>query len=149
VEKSKIYTIGFTKKSLEKFITLLKKAGIAKIIDIRLNNTSQLAGFAKGKDLEFLLKEGFGINYEHMPIFAPTQEILDSYKKDKDWDKYQNRYLHLLKKKNILKVKERLIDKNNTICLLCSEDSAEKCHRRLLAEYLRNNIESKLEIIHL
>jgi uncharacterized protein (DUF488 family) len=144
----RIYTIGFTKKSLEKFITLLKQGVVTKVIDIRLNNTSQLAGFAKGKDLEFLLKEGFGIRYEHMPIFAPTQEILDSYRKNKDWDIYQNKYLQLLKSRDILKVKKSLLKENNTICLLCSEDSPDKCHRRLLVEYLKSENQG-LEIMHL
>lgn len=147
MEKNTIYTIGFTKKSLKKFVDLLKNAGVTKVVDIRLNNTSQLAGFAKGKDLDFLLREGFGIEYEHMPTFAPTQEILDSYKLDKDWNKYQDRYLKLLRDKDISKIKN-LIKKNNIICLLCSEDLPDKCHRRLLAEYLKS-ITPKFKIIHL
>jgi len=147
MEKNSIYTIGFTKKSLKKFIDLLKRAGVTKVVDIRLNNTSHLAGFAKGDDLEFLLKEGFGIEYEYMPIFAPTKEILDSYRRDKNWERYEDRYLELLKDKDIAKLKN-LNDKNNTICLLCSEDLPDKCHRRLLAEYLKS-IEPELKIIHL
>lgn len=127
MEKNTIYTIGFTKKSLKKFIDLLKRTGVTKVVDIRLNNTSHLAGFAKGEDLEFLLKEGLGIEYEYMPIFAPTKEILGSYRRDKDWDRYEDRYSKLLKDKDITKIKN-FIDRDSTICLLCSKDLPDKCH---------------------
>lgn len=101
----KIYTIGFTKKSLEEFIKSLQKAGITLVVDIRLNNTSQLAGYSKGRDLEFLLKFGFCIGYRHELQLVPPKEILNQYKKDNDWNRYEKDFLKLLEKNkaNILK----------------------------------------------
>ena len=95
-----IYTIGYTKKTLEHFIRLLQEAGVDAVIDIRLRNTSQLAGFAKRDDLAFLLREGFGIEYEHRPELAPTLEILKAYKTDGDWAAYEREFLSLLDSRN-------------------------------------------------
>ena len=145
----KIYTIGFTKKSLEEFIKSLQKAKITLVIDIRLNNTSQLAGYSKGKDLEFLLTAGFGIGYRHELQLAPTKEILDRYKKDNDWSRYERDFIQLLEKNkpSILRLGEELM-KDKTICLLCAEPTPEKCHRRLLVEFWAKNL-TEIDIYHL
>ena len=129
----KIYTIGFTKKSAEKFFGLLVDNSVQKIIDVRLNNSSQLAGFTKGDDLKFFLKAIGDIGYVHADIFAPTKEILDDYKKGKiDWNTYELRYDELMQKR---KVGEYIANKGTqyweNACLLCSEELPEQCHRRL------------------
>ena len=147
-EAIKIFTIGFAKKNACEFFTLLQDAGIQKIVDVRLNNVSQLAGFTKKDDLEYFLKIIGNIGYIHKPDLAPTKEILDAYKKkDIDWDEYESRYCELLKtrKAEILVTPEEM----NNSCLLCSESTAEKCHRRLLAEYFRECWENKVVIHHL
>ncbi|MDD3815785.1 MAG: DUF488 domain-containing protein [Desulfocapsaceae bacterium] len=143
----KLYTIGFTKKNAKEFFSKLRKAGITKLIDIRLNNVSQLAGFAKRDDLNFFLKELCDCDYRHMPSFAPTKEILDAYKKKQiDWDEYVRRFSKL--------IKERKIENNisaeelNNACFLCSEPTPEQCHRRLVSEYLKDQF-GNIEIKHL
>jgi uncharacterized protein (DUF488 family) len=143
-----IYTIGFTKKSAEQFFGTLRRAGIKRLIDIRLNNSSQLAGFTKQDDLAFFLREICGAEYSHQLFLAPTKEILDGYKKKKiTWDEYETRFSLLLSER---KVEER-IDKGLfevPTVLLCSEPRAEKCHRRLVAEYLSDKWGS-VSVIHL
>lgn len=133
----KVFTIGFTKKSAETFFTKIRSAGVSRIIDIRLNNTSQLAGFAKSDDLKYFLREICKIDYIHLPELAPTQEIMDEYKKHKgDWDLYEKRFIGLLASRQIEKSLSRKLFEN--ACLLCSEDIPSHCHRRLVAEYLRD-----------
>lgn len=132
----RIYTIGFTKKSAQRFFDLLRNSGAKQVVDVRLNNVSQLAGFAKKKDLQFFLKEICGIDYIHLPELAPTQDILDEYKKKRgDWRTYEHKFLDLLRERRIEEriPKEVLADG----CLLCSEDKPHHCHRRLVAEYLK------------
>ena len=143
----KVFTIGFTKKNAERFFTQIRKAGISRIVDIRLNNTSQLAGFTKKDDLKFFLREICNIDYVHMPELAPTKEILDAYKKKGgDWNAYEHHYTELLKTRRIEKTLSRnLIDGG---CFLCSEATPEQCHRRLAAEYLRDRW-GDIEIHHL
>jgi len=143
-----IYTIGYTKKSLQQFIGLLQEAGVDAVIDVRLRNTSQLAGFAKRDDLAFLLREGFGIAYEHVVELAPTTEILDVYKKDHNWLAYERDYPQLLAERQALSIGRQLLERYQRPCLLCSEDTPDHCHRRLLAEYLAERI-GNLEIVHL
>jgi uncharacterized protein (DUF488 family) len=140
-------TIGFTKKTAEQFFTRLKKAGVKRIIDIRLNNKSQLAGFAKKDDLKYFLKALCDIDYVHKPELAPTKAILEEYKKNKgDWAIYEKQFLALISARQI---EEKLSpDTFHQACLLCSEDTPEQCHRRLVAEYLRNKWKN-VEIIHL
>lgn len=151
-ENVKIYTIGFTQKSAEKFFGLLKENNIKTLLDVRLNNVSQLAGFAKGRDLEYFLKEIVGATYIHDLEFAPTKEILDNYKKKIiTWDDYEKQYNRLLDNRN---VKQRVIKKYGNefdgVCLLCSEVEASKCHRRLAAEYIQEVINDEdIEIVHL
>jgi uncharacterized protein (DUF488 family) len=133
-----IYTIGFAKKSAEAFFGALRKAGIKRLIDIRLNNTSQLAGFTKRDDLKFFLKELCNSEYIHEPLLAPTPEILNSYKKKKiTWQEYEQRFLELMAERKI----EERIDQNlfnGPTVLLCSESKSDRCHRRLVLEYLQN-----------
>lgn len=143
----KVFTIGFTKKNAEQFFTRLKQPGLVRLVDARLNNVSQLAGFTKKDDLRFFLQEINGIDYVHRPDLAPTKEILDEYKKNGgDWSTYERKFMELMARRKIEeKVPKELIDGG---CLLCSEPTPEHCHRRLVAEYLRSRW-GDLEIIHL
>ncbi|HKP97833.1 MAG TPA: DUF488 domain-containing protein [Fibrobacteria bacterium] len=132
----KIYTIGFTKKSAESFFTKIRSAGAKRLIDVRLNNVSQLAGFSKRDDLRFFTREICKAEYLHLPDLAPTQDILDAYKKEGgDWSVYEKAYLNLISSRKI----EENISPNlfENACLLCSEDKPHHCHRRLVAEYLK------------
>lgn len=143
----KLYTIGFTKKTAKTFFSKLRNAGVTKLIDIRLNNISQLAGFAKRDDLVFFLKELCDCDYKHMPDLAPTKDILDAYKKKQiDWDEYVRRFSKLIKERKI--EKKIAAEELNNACFLCSEPTPEQCHRRLVSEYLRNQF-GDIEIKHL
>jgi uncharacterized protein (DUF488 family) len=142
-----VHTIGFTKKTAAEFFELLRKSGTKRIIDVRLNNVSQLAGFSKRDDLKFFLKEICDIDYIHEPLLAPTQDILDAYKKHKgDWGVYEPAFLNLMRKREIEKRIDRALVKGG--CLLCSEDKPHHCHRRLIAEYLKQQW-GGLDIRHL
>jgi len=134
----KIFTIGFTKKSAESFFETLRKSGVKRVVDVRLNNVSQLAGFAKKQDLAYFLKVICGIDYVHEPLLAPTQDILDAFKKKKgDWSAYEERFMALMAQRQVeSKVERELLDGS---CLLCSEDKPHHCHRRLVAEYLKQH----------
>jgi uncharacterized protein (DUF488 family) len=145
---STVYTIGYTKKNLEQFIRLLKKAGVDAIIDVRLRNTSQLAGFAKRDDLAFLLREGFGIEYEHHPDLAPTPEILDAYKANADWEAYERTFCPLLVERHAQALGRQILARYHHPCLLCAEPTAYYCHRRLVAEYWIEHLPN-LEVVHL
>lgn len=143
----KIFTIGFTKKSAETFFSRLKKSGAKRIVDVRLNNVSQLAGFAKKDDLRFFAKSICDMDYVHVPTLAPTQDILDAYKKQKgDWNIYEQQFLTLMKARKIEdKVSREILDGG---CLLCSEEKPHHCHRRLVAEYLKETW-GNVEIEHI
>ncbi len=143
-----IYTIGFTKKSLKEFVNLLKKNKITKVIDIRLNKDSQLAGFAKSRDLKYILEENLKIKYEVIPEFSPTKELLKTYQKDKDWEKYEKGFLELIEERKLERFKDVVLDTKEKVCLLCSEAEADKCHRRLLSEFFKG-LGGKVNIIHL
>lgn len=143
----KLFTIGFAKKSAEEFFTALQKAGVKRLVDIRLNNTSQLAGFTKKDDLAFFTRRICGIEYVHVPELAPTQEMLDAFKKAKgDWAAYEAQFLALMSQRKVEASvsKERL----DGACLLCSEPTPQECHRRLVAEYLSEKW-GGVEIVHL
>jgi uncharacterized protein (DUF488 family) len=143
----KLFTIGFTGKPAEKFFNLLRDAGVNKVVDTRINNVSQLAGFAKGSDLKFFVKEIGNMSYEHNVDFAPTKELLSKYRDKKmSWQEYETEYLNLLDMRRIAQKTD--IEKLHENCLLCSEHTPEKCHRRLLAEYLKH-VKNDVEIIHL
>ncbi|MBX7096437.1 MAG: DUF488 domain-containing protein [Myxococcaceae bacterium] len=143
----KVFTIGFTKSTAESFFTRLQKAGVKKVLDVRLNNVSQLAGFAKKDDLRYFLKAIGGIEYAHEPKLAPTQEMLDAYKKDGgDWADYEKRFLGLMAERRIEEtVPHSALD---GACLLCSEDKPKQCHRRLVVEYLQQKW-GGIEVAHL
>jgi uncharacterized protein (DUF488 family) len=145
--KIRLYTIGFTKKNAERFFTLLGDAGVKRVLDVRFNNVSQLAGFAKKDDLAYFLRAIHGIDYRHLTDLAPTQELLDAYKKAKgDWGQYEGRLLKLMRERRIEENPERALFDGG--CLLCSEDEPHHCHRRLVAEYLAEKW-GGVEIAHL
>jgi uncharacterized protein (DUF488 family) len=135
-ERIHIFTIGFTRKTAEQFFGLLERAGVKRVVDVRLNNVSQLAGFAKKEDLAFFLKRICGIDYVHLPVLAPTQEMLDALKKNKGpWAEYEKAFIPLITQRQIeTQVPRELLHLG---CMLCSEDTPEHCHRRLVAEYLQ------------
>ena len=131
----RVFTIGFTKKSASDFFGLLRSSGAKRIVDVRLNNVSQRSGFAKRDDLEYFLREICGIDYLHLPELAPTQAMLDDYRKGhKNWSKYENQFIDLMEQRRI----ENNVPKEAITegCLLCSEDKPHHCHRRLVAQYL-------------
>ena len=143
----KLYTIGFTKKSAPQFFQILKAAHVARVVDVRLNNVSQLAGFAKKSDLAYFLDKIGTIQYVHVPLLAPTQDMLDSYKKRKgDWQDYEREFLELMKGRRIDTV--RANELRDSDCLLCSEERPAHCHRRLVAEYLAAR-DNSIQIEHL
>jgi uncharacterized protein (DUF488 family) len=143
-----IYTIGFTQTTAERFFSRLAEAQVERLLDVRLNNSSQLAGFAKAKDLPYFLRELVGASYEHEPMLAPTQAMLDEYKKRKGvWSNYETQFFDLLKSRRIDTVLSAA-DFERRTALLCSEATAEQCHRRLVCEYLAQHWPS-VRAIHL
>ena len=130
-----VFTIGFTKKSANRFFELLSTSGTKRVVDVRLNNGSQLSGFAKRDDLKYFLKELCGIDYLYLPELAPTKEMLNDYRKNhKNWRQYENQFLDLMSERRIEnKIPKEIIAEG---CLLCSEDKPHNCHRRLVAQYL-------------
>lgn len=143
----KVYTIGFTKTSAESFFNRIQKAGVKRIIDVRLNNVSQLAGFAKKNDLCYFLDVICRIAYLYRPELAPTKELLAAFKKKGgQWADYESNFLELLASRRI----DQSIrpDEIDGACLLCSEDKPQHCHRRLVVEYLKEKW-GQLDIIHL
>jgi len=143
-----IYTMGFTQKNAETFFEKIKKADIDILVDVRLNNKSQLAGFTKGQDLVYLLKEICDCKYSHEVFFAPTKEILDGYKKGSmSWEKYEIEYTSLLKRRKVEETFSKKFMGVENVLFLCSEPTPEQCHRRLLAEYIGNEL--NIEIKHI
>jgi uncharacterized protein (DUF488 family) len=142
-----LFTIGFTKKNASEFFEKLRAAGVKRVVDVRLNNSYQLAGFSKRDDLKYFLEKILGIDYVAEPLLAPTQPMLDSYKKDGiSWDAYERAFLDLMEERAIeKKIDPKLIAGG---CLLCSEEKPHHCHRRLVAEYLQKHW-GKLDIRHL
>jgi uncharacterized protein (DUF488 family) len=143
----KIFTIGFTKKSAEQFFETLRASGAKRVVDVRLNNVSQLAGFSKKPDLAYFLEQICGMDYVHLPVLAPTQEMLDGYRKQKGgWTTYEWQFLDLMRERRVEdEVPRDLLDGG---VLLCSEEKAEQCHRRLVAEYFQR-VWGDVEIQHL
>jgi uncharacterized protein (DUF488 family) len=143
-----IYTIGFTQSTAEHFFGRLGQAGVRRLLDVRLNNRSQLAGFAKAQDLPYLLRELVGASYEHQPLLAPTQELLDAYKRRKGaWSEYEREFLELMTERRI---EEHLEPAEFAVptALLCSEATSEHCHRRLVCDYLAGHW-SEIHATHL
>ena len=145
---STLLTIGTSKKSLRRFIELLREAKVDAVIDTRRSNTSQLAGFSKKEDLAFLLTEGFRIAYEHRPELAPSEPLLAAFRADKDWDRYSMGFLDEMETAAMRETLTRLIDRYHRPCLLCACDSEKRCHRRLLAAALQE-LRPELEVRHL
>lgn len=142
----KLFTIGFTKTSAEHFFDRLERAGATGIVDVRLNNRSQLAGFAKRGDLAYFARALCGMGYAHRPELAPTQDMIDAYRKRKGpWDDFERDFLKLMAERRIEDIDRASLDGG---CLLCSEDKPHHCHRRLVAEYLRDRW-GDLDIVHL
>lgn len=142
-----VCTIGYTRKDLRTFIRLLEDAQVTRVVDIRLRNTSQLAGFAKKDDLSYILSLR-GIQYTHAPELAPTDDLLDSYHATKNWAKYEQEFKELLEERQAVSIVETVANGHNVICLLCTEPTPEHCHRRIVAEYLKARFPS-LRINHL
>ena len=143
----RVYTIGFTKKPASEFFGLLRESGTRRLVDVRLNNVSQLAGFAKRDDLEYFLQEICRLEYVHLPELAPTKEMLAAYRNEhRDWEIYERQFLALMDERRIAESPIRDIIADS--CLLCSEDKPERCHRRLVAEYLDLHW-GDVEIVHL
>ena len=142
-----LFTIGFTKKTAEQFFDILKNNGIKKLVDIRINKTSQLAGFAKGIDLEYFVNELLDIPYVHITDFAPTKQLLKDYRSKKiDWIGYQKQYRQLIEVRQVDKIYN--INDFDNACFLCSEELPDMCHRRLLVEYFKEHYPD-IRIIHL
>lgn len=146
--KATIFTIGFTKTTAERFFERLLKAKVRKVIDVRLNNTSQLAGFAKAGDLAYFLRNIGGVEYTHQPLLAPTENLLKTYRgKGGNWNEYQAGFVALITGRSIeTRLDPTLLDGS---CLLCSEDSPHHCHRRLVCDYLNEKWGGTLTIQHL
>ncbi len=145
----KIYTIGFTQKSAEDFFSRLSSHGIQRLIDIRINPGGQLSGFARQEDLPYFLKHlANGCQYEYMPVLAPTKEILKDYRNDHDWERYLARFDALMDERQIPASLDRSFFENSISCLLCSEATPEKCHRRLVADRIAKYW-GEVDIIHL
>jgi uncharacterized protein (DUF488 family) len=143
----RLFTVGFTKKSAEEFFGRLERSGASRLVDVRLNNVSQLAGFTKKDDLRFFTEAICGIPYVHLPVLAPTQAMLDAYKKAKSgWEAYERQFLGLMADRQV----EHAVSREDLVgaCLLCSEDRPDHCHRRLVAEYLMRHW-GDVEVIHL
>lgn len=146
-EPTTVFTIGFTRKGAKEFFETLRRAGVRRVLDVRLNNVSQLAGFSKRDDLSYFLTELLHVPYQHLPILAPTKPLLDDFKKRKgDWDTYERGFLELMEEREIEKNLD--LDLMDGGCLLCSEDKPHHCHRRLVAEYL-NRKWGNVKILHL
>lgn len=147
-EPVKLFTIGFTQKNAEQFFETLMKADVKFVIDTRLNNVSQLAGFAKQKDLKYFLSKLGGIEYVHLLDLAPTKDILADYKKKRiSWKEYEEKFNNLITERKIEnKISSEILDGG---CLLCSEAKPHHCHRRLVAEYLQQKLDTAIKIHHL
>ena len=143
-----LYTIGYRRKPLSTFITQLRGAGVDVVIDVRLRNTSHLLGYTKQDTLDFLLREGFNVAYEHHPELAPTSEILDAYRDNENWAVYEELFLALLEERAAEEMGREILARYRTPCLLCAEATAERCHRRLVGEYWVERLPG-LYLVHL
>ena len=145
-----IYTIGFTQKTAEQFFEMIKENRIELLIDVRLNNKSQLAGFSKGTDLAYFLREICGTKYIHCDEYAPTKELLSNYqKKTISWDEYVTQFDDIMERRSTYKQFISRFSAFEKVCLLCSEATAAQCHRRLVAEKIQSCLPNEVEVIHL
>ncbi len=145
-ETLRLFTIGFTRKSAEVFFNTLRSAGVRRLVDIRLRNSSQMAGFTKRDDLDFFVRTILGADYTHLPLLAPSVEILEAYMEDRDWPRYEKDFQALLRTRQVGTALSPA-DLQDA-CLMCSEPTADQCHRRLVAEHLRD-IWGDVDIRHL
>ncbi len=142
----RIYTIGFAKKTAAQFFDSLRQPDLLRVIDARLNNSSQLSGFTKKNDLGFFLRVICGIEYFHLPELAPTKDILTNYKSSGDWKTYEKQFLQLMVDRRVeINIDKELIDGS---CILCSEATPDNCHRRLVVEYFRDRW-GQVEVLHI
>jgi uncharacterized protein (DUF488 family) len=132
--EEELYTIGFAGKSLERFVTLLRDARVQRLIDVRLRPASQLSGYARQGDLRFVLEEYEHVEYRHSEDLAPTADILDGYRKSKDWYGYEKAFSVLMAQRSMTGILHSIGAGADRVALLCSEHEPERCHRRLLAE---------------
>lgn len=148
MNSTNVSTIGFTKTTASDFFERIRRSNVKKVFDVRLHNTSQLAGFAKADDLSFFLRKICNAEYVHQPLLAPTDDILKAFKRDKgDWSIYQRKFLDLMRER---KIEDRLSPSDlDGVCLLCSEATPHRCHRRLVCEYLNEHWDNCLNITHL
>jgi uncharacterized protein (DUF488 family) len=152
----KLCTIGSSKRSAKDFFSALKEANIQKLIDVRRRNTSHLCGFTKKSDLKFFLEECFGITYDHIPEFAPSEQLLTNYFKQIEnkkyaptaWEDYVQRFQDEVLSNPIVERFKKSIKNCNIVCLLCSEQKPDHCHRKLLAEHFKKHLPD-IEIVHL
>jgi len=143
-----IYTIGYTRKSAEAFFATLKGAGVKKVIDVRINNTSQLSGFTKKNDLAFFLGRLINVEYDHYIDLAPTKNLLAEYRRTRDWETYAESYLELLSARRVYK--KYTPGSFANACLLCSEPEPHRCHRRLAVEFLMSHWgRNDIQVVHL
>ncbi len=144
-----LFTIGFAQKSAQQFFGLLRDHGVQRLIDIRVNPHGQLSGFAKQEDLPYFLYElADRCQYVHLPVLAPTKEILKDYRGDGDWPRYAAYFEALMNERDIPSALDRSMFEAAASCLLCSEHLPDQCHRRLVAERLARHWPN-LEIVHL
>lgn len=143
-----LYTVGFAQKSAERFFTLLRDSGVRRLVDVRLRPNGQLSGFARGNDLVYFLPALSDCEYVHNPLLAPTPEILDDYRKDKDWDAYVRRFDALMEQRDVPSALNHAAFASVPCCLLCSEPTPEQCHRRLVAERIARSW-SGVNVVHL
>jgi uncharacterized protein (DUF488 family) len=144
----KLYTIGFTGKSAQRFFTLLAEHGVERVVDIRLRPSGQLSGFAKGRDLAWFLDRLNGCDYVHLPDLAPSVEIFTAWRRDHDWDAYVNQFEALMDERGVPDILDHASFSSQANCLLCSEPTPEHCHRRLVAERIARTWPD-VEIVHL
>ena len=145
----KIFTIGFTKMTAEEFFTLLERSGVKLVVDVRLSVKSQLLGFTKYPDIKYFLRNLSGIDYFHDPVFAPTEPLFNRYKKNYiTWREYEREFAELMAERNADEYILKNYAARENICLLCTEVSPENCHRRLVAERIRDVL-GDVEIVHL
>jgi len=144
----RIYTIGFTQKSAERFFSLLADHGIGRLVDIRLHPDGQLAGFAKREDLAYFLRKLVGCEYYHFDFIAPSEEIFRAYRQDKDWARFEQSYGRLMEERAMIQRLDPSFFAEKPCCLLCSEHLPDRCHRRLLAERLAQSWPN-VEVVHL
>jgi uncharacterized protein (DUF488 family) len=144
----KVYSIGFTKKTAAEFFTALRQAEIRRLLDVRLHNASQLAGFTKRENLPFFLNELCGADYLHEPFLTPAPDLLEGYRKKRiSWQEYEPRFRSTLADRAVEKKIDKTLFHIPTV-LLCSEVTATRCHRRLILEYLQEKW-GGIDIVHL